>query len=146
MLSGQRLLFRQGVVFLLVSAFLGIVTAIPGMAHPVKWRTAHVTGLLTGLLLIGFGALWPQLRLTDARRRLALRLGLISAWTGLTANVYTAIMNLPGPASDPGVQPDSMVAATPFFAMLAIVVTTLIGSFFLVWRGLQGEADSAPSL
>jgi hypothetical protein len=57
MLSGQRLLFRQDVIFLLASALLGIVTARPGMAHPVKWRTSHVTGLLTGLLLIGFGAL-----------------------------------------------------------------------------------------
>jgi hypothetical protein len=142
MLSGQRLLFRQGVVFLLVSAVLGLVTAAPGIANPVKWRTAHLSGLLTGLLLIGFGALWPQLRLTDTRRRLALRLGLISAWTGLVANIYVAIVNLPGPASDPGVQPDAAWKPIPFFVMLVVVVTTLFGSFFLLWRGLQGPADS----
>jgi hypothetical protein len=141
MLSGQRLLFRQGVVFLLVSAVLGLVTAAPGIANPVKWRTAHLSGLLTGLLLIGFGALWPHLRLTDVRRRLALKLGLVSAWTGLAANIYTAVVNLPGPASDPGVLPDAAWKPIPFFVMLAVVVTSLFGSFFLVWRGLQGNAE-----
>ena len=142
MLTQQRLLFRQGLVFLLLSAVLGVVTAAPGIANPVKWRTAHLSGLLTGLMLIAFGALWAHVRLTDARRRLAIRLGLTSAWTGLVANIYVAIVNLPGPASDPGVLPDAAWKPIPFFVLLAIVVTTLFGSLFILWRGLQGDAEN----
>ena len=56
----RRLLYRQGALFLLVSALLGLVVAAQA-PHTTKWMAAHVTAILVGLLLIAFGALWPEL-------------------------------------------------------------------------------------
>jgi len=133
----RRMLFRQGAVFLLLATLLGLTLAARA-PHPAKWQAAHVTALLTGILLIALGGLWSELRLTPATRRIALRLGLTSSWTGTAANIYAAIVNLPGPASDPGRAPDAMWQLYVFFVFLAIVVPTTIAAFFLVWRGLRG--------
>ena len=139
MRNDQRLLFRQGVLFLLVSGLIGIAVAAQA-PHPAKWMAAHVSGLMTGLLLIGFGALLPEVRLEDRTRRRAVQLGLIGAWVGLAANVWSALVNLPGPATEPARQPDVMWQMYVLFAMLAVVVPSTLASFFLVWRGLRGTA------
>jgi len=46
-------------------------------------------------------------------------------------------VNLPGPATAPGVQPAAAWQAVVFYAGLVVVVPSTIGSFFLVWRGLR---------
>jgi len=56
-------------------------------------------------LIIAFGGLWPEVRLAASTRTLAMRLGLVAAWFGVLLNVYAAVVNLPGPATAPGVQP-----------------------------------------
>ena len=82
----RRTLFRHGALFLLLSAMLGLVVAAQA-PHPAKWMTAHVSGLLTGVLLIGLGSLWSELRLAPGTRQRAMQMGLIAAWTGSVANV-----------------------------------------------------------
>jgi hypothetical protein len=134
----RRLLFRQGALLLFVSVLIGLVVAAQA-PHVVKWRTAHVSGLMTGLLLIGFGALWPEIRLSDRARRIAVRLGLVASWLALALNVFSALVDFPGPASDPGRQPDVAWQMAVFFGGLAIVVPSTLVSFFLVWKGLWGE-------
>jgi hypothetical protein len=134
----RRLLFRQGALLLLVSVVIGVVVAVQP-PHVVKWRSAHVAGLMTGLVVIGFGALWPDVRLSDRARRAAIALGLLAAWVGIGVNVFGAVVNFPGPASDPGVQPDVVWQMAIFFTGLAIVVPSTLVSFFLVWKGLWGE-------
>jgi len=132
----RRLLSRQGALFLLLSALIGLVVAAQA-PHVVKWRAAHVSGLMTGLLIIGLGALWSEVRLSDRVRRLAWRLGLTAAWVGFAVNVFSAIVDFPGPASDPGRQPDVAWQMAVFFTGLAVVVPATLTSFALVWRGLR---------
>jgi hydroxylaminobenzene mutase len=134
----RRLLFRQGALILLVSASLGLVVAAQA-PHGVKWSNAHVSGLMTGILIVAFGALWSDVCLQDRTRRLALRLGLTGAWAGLAVNIFTAIVDFPGPASDPGRQPEVVWQMAVFFTGLAIAVPSTLVSFFLVWKGLWGE-------
>ena len=137
----RRFLFRQGALILLVGAVLGLLVAAQA-PHVVKWRAAHVNGLMTGILILAFGALWPEIRLSDRARRLAWRTGLAAAWGGLAVNVFAAIVDFPGPASDPGRQPEVVWQMAVFFGGLAIVVPTTLVSFFLVWRGLGGRRAS----
>lgn len=132
----RRLLYRTGALLLLLSAVLGLVTAAP-VPHPAKWMVAHVSGLMTGILIIALGGLWPSLTLPDVQRRLALRMGITAAWAGWLANVYGAIVNLPGPATEPGRLPDAAWQQIVFFVFLAVVIPTTLGSFFLVWKGLR---------
>jgi hydroxylaminobenzene mutase len=132
----RRTLFRHGALILLISALVGLVVASPA-PHPAKWMAAHVSGLMTGILIIALGGLWPELRGTASTRTLAMRLGLVAAWVGVAMNVYAAVVNLPGPATAPGVQPAAAWQALVFYAGLAVVVPSTIGSFFLVWRGLR---------
>ena len=132
----RRTLFRHGALLLLTSALLGLVVASPA-PHPAKWMAAHVSGLMTGILIIGLGGLWSELRTSPGTRIVAMRLGLVAAWVGLAMNVYAAVVNLPGPATAPGVQPAAVWQALVFYGGLLIVVPSTIGAFFLVWRGLR---------
>ena len=139
MATERRTMFRQGALLLLLSAMLGLVVGAQA-PHPAKWMAAHVSGLLTGILIIALGGLWSELRLAPATRRRAMQMGLVAAWVGVVANIYSAVVNLPGPATDPGRVPDAPWHLPVFFVMLAIVVPTTLGAFFLLWKGLRGQA------
>ena len=64
--SERRRLYRHGVLLLLLSAVLGLVVAAQP-PHAGKWMAAHVSGLMTGILLIGLGALWPEIPVEERR-------------------------------------------------------------------------------
>ena len=133
----RRTLFRHGALLLLASALIGLVVGAQP-PHAAKWMAAHVSGLVTGILMLALGGLWSELRLSPGTRRRAMQMGLTAAWVGLLANVYSAVVNLPGPATDPGGVPAAAWHLPVFFVMLAIVVPTTLGSFFLLWKGLRG--------
>jgi hypothetical protein len=132
----KRQLLRHGFLFLFLSLFLGLATAT--LSHPQKWLAGHVTALLSGLVLVAIGLAWSELTLTVRQQAIAFWCGLISAYTGLVANIVTAITDLPGPASDPGVDPTGAPAVV-FFALLAILIPTIFTSFGLVLYGTRGD-------
>ena len=136
--SQRRRLIRHGFVFLFIGLWLGIATAI--LPHPRAWMAAHLTAFFTCLILVAIGLVWRELHLTDRQRSVALITGFTSAYLGLTGNIFSAIVGLPGPASQPGV-PLPMPQAAIFFTLLAIVVPTTLIAFGLVLYGMRGEPD-----
>jgi hypothetical protein len=136
--SQRRRLLRHGFIFLFGALWLGIATAT--LPHPRAWMAAHLSALLTFLVLVAIGLVWRELRLTERQRAVALFAGFTAAYLGLAANVFSAIVDLPGPATQPGVQPQ-MPQAAVFFTALAIVVPTTLISFGLVMYGMRGEPD-----
>ena len=136
--SQRRLLLRHGFIFLFAAAWLGIATAT--LPHPRAWMAAHLTALLTCPILVAIGLVWRELYLTERQRSIGLITGFTSAYLGLTANIFSAIVDLPGPASQPGV-PAPMPQAAIFFVFLAIVVPTTLTAFGLVMYGMRGEPD-----
>ena len=128
---------RQGFMFLFLALIFGLaITALP---HPSRWLAAHLTAFLTGLILVAIALAWNELRLTNGQRTLAYVTGLVAAYGGLAGNVFGAITDLPGPASNPGVAPP-MPQAVVFFAILAIIIPSLFVSFGLVLYGMRGAA------
>jgi hypothetical protein len=136
--SQRRRLLRHGFIFLFLALWLGIATAV--LPHARHWLAAHLSALMTCFILVGIGLVWRELRLTERQRSIALITGFTSAYLGIVGNIYNAIVDLPGPASQPGVQPP-MPEAAVFFTLLAIIVPATLISFGLVMYGMRGEPD-----
>ena len=134
--SQRRRLLRHGFIFLFAAVWLGIATAT--LPHPRAWLTAHLTAFFTCLILVAIGLVWREVRLTPRQRSIALISGFTSAYLGLVGNIFGAIVDLPGPASQPGVAMP-MPQAAVFFALLAIIVPTTLAAFGLVMYGMRGE-------
>ena len=132
----RRSLIRNGFLLLVLALCLGLSIVL--LPHPGRWVAAHLTALLTGTILIATGLAWRELRLTPGQRTLGYRCGLISAYAGLVAGVFGAIVDLPGPASNPGVAPP-MPQAVVAFTLLAIVVPTVFIAFGLAFYGMRGD-------
>jgi hypothetical protein len=113
--------------------------AIIALPHPSRWLAAHLTAFLTGLVLVVMALAWNELRLTNGQRTLAYTTGLIAAYGGLIGNVFGAITDLPGPASNPGVAAP-MPQAGVFYAILAIIIPSVLVSFGVVLYGMRGAA------
>ena len=136
----RRALMRHGFLFLFLALVIGL--AIGALPHPSRWLAAHLTAFLTGLILVVMALAWHELRLTNGQRTLAYTTGVIAAYGGLVGNVFGAITDLPGPASNPGVTPPMPVGGV-FYAILAIIVPSLFISFGLVLYGMRGAATTA---
>jgi len=133
----RRALMRQGFLFLLLALVLGL--AIIALPHPSRWLAAHLSAFLTGLILVVISLAWNELCLTNGQRRLAYVTGLVAAYGGLAGNVFGALTDLPGPASNPGVAPP-MPQAAVLYTILAVIVPSLFVSFGLVLYGMRGIA------
>jgi len=136
--SQRRRLLRHGFIFLFMGVWLGIGTAV--LPHPRAWRAAHLTAFFTCLILVVIGLVWRELRLTERQRSIGLITGFTSAYLGLAGNIFSAVVDLQGPASQPGVAPP-MPEAAIFFTVLAIVVPTTLIAFGLVMYGMRGDPD-----
>ncbi len=134
--SRRRALMRHGLRFLVVGLVFGL--AIATLPHPSRWLAAHLTAFLTGLILVVAGLVWNELHLTDRQRTVAYTCALTSAYAGVAAGIFNAIVDLPGPASNPGVNPP-MPEAAVFYVLLALIVPTLFVSFALMAYGLRGS-------
>jgi hypothetical protein len=137
MQNQRRSLLRLGALILVIAVALGLLTAIP-LDPPGKWRAAHLSALLVGLLIVGYGLLWRDLRLTNGQRRAAFLMASTSAWFSLAFGIATALLDIPGPATNPGVQPEG-IELPVMIALLIVIVPTTVGSAVLVWYGLRGK-------
>ena len=133
----RRPLLRLGVTLLLVSAAFGLAAAIP-LPNPARWMVAHVTAIMMGTLTMAQGLAWRDLRLSDGQRRWLVRCIYISVWAGVVFGTAAALMDIPGPASSPGVEPDTQQVAV-IAVLLSIIIPTTVASWALLFVGLRGD-------
>ena len=133
----RRSLLRLGATLLLVAAAMGLAAAIP-LPNPHRWMTAHVTAIMLGTLLMVEGLVWNELRLSLNQRRWMMRLVYLSVWSGVLLGVASALLDIPGPATNPGLQPSGLQVPV-LVTLLAIIVPTTIASWVLLWMGLRGN-------
>lgn len=53
-------MLRHRFILLFAALWLGIATAV--LPHPRAWLSAHLTALLTCLVLVAIGLVWRELR------------------------------------------------------------------------------------
>jgi len=58
----KRRLFRHGMLLFLIGLLTGLVEE--KFSNPRMGLSAHLEGILNGILLLALGALWPELRLS----------------------------------------------------------------------------------
>ena len=135
----RRRLLRHGFAVMLLALLLGFPTALA--PHARAWMAAHVTAFLASLLVLAVAHVWADLRLGPRQRRAASALLLTGVYSNLAANVFGAIVDLPGPATRPGVSYPHWQFLV-FAALSAVLVPTLIGAVGLVVHGLRGDGAS----
>jgi len=133
----RRSLLRLGATLLLIAAAMGLAAAIP-LPNPHRWMTAHVTAIMLGTLLMVEGLVWNDLRLSLNQRRWMMRLVYLSVWSGVALGVAGALLDIPGPATNPGLQPSGLQVPI-LVTLLAIIVPTTVASWVLLWMGLRGN-------
>lgn len=134
----RRGVLRLGVLLLLIAAVFGLLAASP-VSYPAQWMRAHVTALMFGTLILAEGLLWNDLRLSDSQRSWLVRLIHISTWSGLLLGISSALLDIPGPATAPGLS--AVGIQVPILAsLLALIVPATIASWALMWIGLRGDA------
>ncbi len=106
--------------------------------------TAHVTAIMVGTLVMVEGLVWNELRLSVNQRRWMLRLVYLSVWSGVALGIAGAVLDIPGPATSPGVPPSGLQVPI-LVTLLAIIVPTTVASWALLWLGLRGEGAGTPS-
>lgn len=143
MTDQRRPLLRLGATLLLIAAAMGIAAAIP-LPNPHRWMTAHVTAILLGTLVMVEGLVWNDLRLSPNQRRWMMRLVYLSVWSGVALGVATALLDIPGPATTPGVRPSGLQVPI-LVTLLAIIVPCTVASWLLLWLGLRGDEAGTSS-
>jgi hydroxylaminobenzene mutase len=133
--TGQALwLFRSGTALLLLGIVSGLTTTL--MANPRMGLSAHVEGLLNGILLIALGAAWTAIDLPDRLKRVALILLIAGSWINWAATQLAAFWGT-GKLT-PIVGARMMGTATQeaiVSTMLVVVVALMSGGIVLVMIG-----------
>ncbi|MRR14177.1 hydrogenase, partial [archaeon] len=65
----SRGMIRLGAVLVLMGLFSGLL--VPHLANPRMGLSSHMEGVMSGLLLMVIGTVWPKLRLGGAARKAA---------------------------------------------------------------------------
>jgi hydroxylaminobenzene mutase len=86
--DARRRLLWHGVLIALLSLVEGAF--VPMLRNPRMGVTAHVGGVMTGMLTAFFGLLWRDLRLGDGALKALFRLTVFQGWTQTAGLVLAA--------------------------------------------------------
>jgi len=134
----RRRLLWHAFLILFIALLLGFPTTFA--PHGRAWMAAHVSGLIGSLMVVAVAVVWSDLRLTEPQRGRAFLGILLGAWANLLANIFGALVNLPGPATQPGVKAPAWQMAV-FAAIVAVLVPAVLVAVWTVLQGLRGEAS-----
>ena len=133
----RRRVLWHGALLLLVSFALGIVTAT-APPHSRSWMASHLVALIGSPLVLGVGLVWAELRLSRGQETALFRLLLTGMYGGVATSVFAAIVNFPGPATQPGVSAPGWQQSV-FLLLLLLVVPSLVAAASLLLYGLRGK-------
>jgi hypothetical protein len=135
----RRRLLWHGFLVLLLALLLGFPTALAPRGR--MWMAVHVTALIGSLLVLAIASAWDDLILTPAQRKRAFVALLVGIYTNLVVNVLGALVDFPGPATEPGVKAPAWEMAI-FGVFGAVLVPALFFAVGSILHGLRRPPSS----
>ena len=132
----NRNIIRHGFVLILLSLVGGLL--LPAMSIPRLGLSAHTIGLLSGVLLIVLGAIWPVFRLSVRQLRVMYWSWVYSSyanWLGCLVGAFTGAGKMT-PLASSGAEAGA-VAETVVAALLISVAVTALMAVVLSLVGLS---------
>lgn len=138
----DRRLIRHG--FVLIAAALISGFAIPKAEIPRLALSAHTIGVLSGVLLVGVGAVWQRLRLSKRQRTTVYWTWLYSSYVNWGAVLGGAMIGTGKmtPVASGGAVGSSVAEAVVSTLLVSVGLVSLVAVFLSLW-GLRGE-DPTP--
>jgi len=137
--QARRLLWHGVLLFL-----LGLITglAIPIINNHRMALSAHLEALLNGILLLVFGCLWPQLRLTQRAARAAFSLALYGAYANWFFTLLGAILGTKAltPQAGAGFNASALSEIVVGIGLVTLATAMVVVSVILL-TGLGGNAE-----
>lgn len=131
----NKQLVRHGVVLALLGALSGFAPMI--VRNPRMGLAAHVGGVMSALLLLGLGAIWSAVRLSQGRERLAVGLLLWAAYGNWAITLAASITGAKkfAPLAGAGFGASVAVEKGTLLLIITVAISTLAG-LGLVLSGL----------
>jgi len=132
-MTPHRLLLRAGFLLFLLALLGGAV--IPRFTNPRLAVSAHVTGLLNGLLLVALGLCWSALRLGPGQGRLVRALFLYAAYANWAVSLLGAAWGTKRltPVAGAGYEAAPWQEAVVQAGLLSLVLAMLVATAMVVW-------------
>jgi hypothetical protein len=136
----RRRLLWHAFLILFIALLLGLPTTFAPNGR--AWMAAHVSGLIGSLMVVAVAVVWSELVLGEAQRRRAFVGILLGTWANLLLNIFGAVVNLPGPATQPGVKAPAWQMGV-FVAFSLVLVPAVLLAAWTVLQGLRGRGPAA---
>lgn len=136
----DRSIIRHGFILILLALLAGF--AVPSMKVPRLGLSAHTIGLISGLLLIAVGVVWPRFRLSDRSKKVLCWMWLVVAYGNWLGTLLAAISGgsqlMPIAGNNAMPEPVFDVLIT---AIIGVVSLLSISALLLSIWGLRGDPD-----
>ena len=137
--SQARGMMRLGAVLVLMGLFTGLM--VPHLANPRLGLSSHMEGVMSGLLLMVTGAIWPRLRLGAAAMRAAcfsLIYGAFTNWANTLLAAYWGAGASMMPMASLGHRGSPVQETVIAIIAVTMALALLFGVCMTLW-GLRGE-------
>ena len=132
-MTPHRGLLRAGFLLFLLALLGG--TVIPRFTNPRLAVSAHVTGLLNGLLLIALGLCWGALVLSPLQARVVRALFLYGTYANWAVSLLGAAWGTRRltPVAGAGYEAAPWQETVVQIGLLSLVLAMLVGTVIVVW-------------
>lgn len=137
----NRSIIRHGFILILIALVTGLL--LHAMQIPRLGLSAHTIGILSGVLLIGIGAIWSVFKLS-ARQFFIMYWGWVYSsyanWLGCLVGAFTGAGQMT-PLASSGAQASTAAESAVAVLLISVAITSLVAVTLSIW-GLRGHSAS----
>jgi hydroxylaminobenzene mutase len=139
----DRRIIRHGFILILISLVTGFL--LPTMQIPRLGLSAHTIGILSGVLLIGIGAIWSTFSLSTRQLFVMYWSWVYSSyanWLGCLVGAFTGAGQMT-PIASSGAKADAGPEAIVAVLLISVAITSLVAVALSIWGLSRPSASDA---